>query len=200
MKILTMTLVLATGLSAQDVGGIYRSAVQRFMAGNFRESVAEFDRLVALEPERAPHLWERGIALYYAGRYADCASQFESHRTVNPGDVENSAWHYLCVAKLKGAAAARAGLLPVQPDARIPMMRVFALYKGEAQVSDVLAAARAGNPPEDALRGRMFFANLYIGLYYEAAGNGKLAREYIAKAAAMPGNHYMAEVARVHVK
>jgi lipoprotein NlpI len=182
------------------VGRVYQSAVQHFMAGNFRQSVADFDRVTGMEPERAPHLWERGIALYYVGRYADCAKQFESHRTVNPGDVENSAWHYLCVAKLKGVAAARAGLLPVQPDARIPMMKVFALYKGEAQVKDVLAEAKLGNPPADALRDRMFYANLYIGLWYEAAGEEKLAREYIRKAAETPGNHYMIAVARVHVK
>jgi lipoprotein NlpI len=170
------------------------------MAGEFRESVAEFDRVAAAEPDRAPHLWERGIALYYAGRYEDCARQFESHRTVNPGDVENSAWHYLCVARGRGAAAARAALLPVEPDSRVPMMRIYALYKGEARVRDVLAEATAGHPPPDVLRGRMFYANLYIGLYYEAAGDAKRAREYIRKAAETPGEHYMIGVARAHLK
>ena len=86
-----------------------------FLAGRVKESVAGFDRVAALVPDAAPQLWQRGIALYYAGRYQDCRTQFESHRTVNPDDVENAAWHFLCVAHgriagegARGAAAGRA--------------------------------------------------------------------------------------------
>ena len=61
-------------------------------------------------PDEAPYLWQRGIALYYAGRYDDCRRQFESHRSVNPDDVENAAWHFLCVARAESPAKARAAL------------------------------------------------------------------------------------------
>jgi hypothetical protein len=47
-------------------------------------------RDIAWRPTRS---WQRGIALYYAGRYKDCRLQFESHRTVNPNDVETVREH-----------------------------------------------------------------------------------------------------------
>src|SRR4029078_11086863 len=74
-------------------------AIEDFLAGRLAESVTGFDLVVALAPQAAPQLWQRGIALYYAGRYQDCRAQFESHRTVNSDDVENAAWHFLCVAR-----------------------------------------------------------------------------------------------------
>ena len=88
-----------------------------------RSLAATFDVLAKLIPDEAPQLWQRGIALYYAGRFADCRRQFESHRTVNPDDVENAAWHFLCVARERDAGTGTAALLPVGPDARVPMTR-----------------------------------------------------------------------------
>ena len=79
----------------------------RFRLGRIEESLADFDRVVELEPEREPGLWQRGIAQYYAGRFEACARQFVVHRTVNPNDVENAAWHYLCVAAIEGVERAR---------------------------------------------------------------------------------------------
>jgi len=79
-----------------------------------------------------PQLWQRGIALYYAGRYDDCRKQFEAHRTVNPDVVENAAWHFLCVARADSVAAARAALLPVGPDRRVPMHEVYGMTETTA--------------------------------------------------------------------
>jgi tetratricopeptide (TPR) repeat protein len=113
----------------------------RFRLGQIEASLADFDRSIALDPRSGPHNWQRGIALYYAGRYADGAAQFEEHREVNPNDVENSAWHFLCVAKLRGVERARAELIPSGGDGRRPMMKVLELYAGRASVQDVLDEA-----------------------------------------------------------
>jgi lipoprotein NlpI len=48
-------------------------AIAHFQAGRIAESVAEFDNVAKLAPGDAPQLWQRGIALYYAGRYATAA-------------------------------------------------------------------------------------------------------------------------------
>src|ERR1041384_7001864 len=101
-----------------------------FKAGHFKESVADFDRVIELSPEQAPYHWQRGISLYYAGRFSDGRAQFELHRTVNPNDVENAVWHFLCVARERGVTNARAAMLDVGPDARVPMHEVYALYRG----------------------------------------------------------------------
>jgi lipoprotein NlpI len=151
---------------------------------------------VKLAPAIAPQLWQRGIALYYAGRYNDCRSQFESHRTVNPNDVENAAWHFLCVARAESPEKARSALLPVGPDSRVPMLEIYEMFRGTRRPQEVLAAA--GARPE-----AQFYARLYLGLYFEALGNESLARENITAAASdrfASAGGYMHGVAKVHLR
>ena len=136
-----------TVLSAQSPQALLNRAVDEFEQGRFAQSAATFDELAKMIPDQAPQLWQRGIALYYAGRYTDCRRQFESHRTVNPDDVENAAWHYLCVARAESSGSARAALLPVGPDPRSPMREIYQMFGGSLGPDDVLKAAgtdRAG--------------------------------------------------------
>ena len=180
-------------------GYVNRGAVY-FRLGRFAESVADFDKGIELLPDERPKLWQRGISLYYAGRYEDGRKQFEVHQTYNPHDVENAAWHFLCVARASGIDKARASLIPIEGDARVPMMQVHALFAGRAKPEDVLAAARAGQPAPAELDGRLFYAHLYLGLYFEALRDTKAAREHIYKAAEFKADHYMGDVARVHAQ
>jgi lipoprotein NlpI len=170
-----------------------------FKAGHFKESVADFDRVIELSPTQAPHHWQRGISLYYAGRFSDGRKQFESHQTVNPNDVENAAWHFLCAARESGVTNAREVMLTAGPDGRIPMKEVYALYRGKGSVEEVLAAA--GPATEKWRRDGLFYAHLYLGLYFDALGNAAKAREHITKAANdFESAHYMGDVARVHLR
>ena len=181
--------------SAQQPRELLTRAVAAFEQGRIAASLVDFDRLATQFPELAPELWQRGIALYYAGRYADCRRQFELHRTVNPNDVENAVWHFLCVARAESPAAARTALLPVGPDARVPMRQVYEMFRGVMTPDAVMRAA--GSQP-----GAMFFANLYLGLYFEAIGDEARAGGYLKEAAndryASAGG-YMHMVARVHI-
>ena len=172
---------------------IFDRAVSNFQSGRIEESVAGFDRLVKMAPDALPQLWQRGIALYYAGRFKDCRAQFESHRTVNPNDVENAAWHFLCVARAESPAKAKAALLPVGPDSRVPMSQIYQMFRGELSVDQVLKAV--GAQPEG-----QFYAELYAGLYLEALGDTKRALQHIRNAAGdrYSGSGYMHDVARVH--
>ena len=170
-----------------------------FKLGNFAESIADFDKFIEAMPEQAPHHWQRGISLYYARRFEDGRKQFESHQTVNPYDVENAVWHFLCVARASGAEKAKAALIPIERDSRIPMMQILALFAGKAKPDDVLAAAKTGNAAQQ--DNQLFYAHLYLGLYFEAIGEAKLAREHILKAATdFKAEHYMGDVARVHAQ
>jgi lipoprotein NlpI len=189
---------LAT-LVAQRAGDNPRDVLDRaiddFLAGRLNESVAGFDRVAALAPQAAPQLWQRGIALYYAGRYQDCRAQFESHRTVNPDDVENPAWHFMCVAKAESPARARAALLPVGPDQRSPMREIYEMFRGTMTPEAILAAG--GTQPSSA----RFFAELYVGLYYDAIGDRSRAVQHLRNAAAKtyaPAGGYMHRVAELH--
>ena len=169
-------------------------ATTDLFAGRITESVAGFDRAATLDRTLAPTLWERGIALYYAGRYRDCRAQFELHRTVNPADVENAAWHFLCVARAESPARARAALLPVGPDDRAPMREIYRMFAGTIAPESVLVAGVTDPRAK-------FYAALYVGLYYEAIGEPR-AQIYIKEAASSQFESvggYMNRVAKVHV-
>ncbi len=174
-----------------------RRGDEHLRAGRFDEAILDFDRYLEAQPEADPYHWRRGIAYYYAGRYAEGAAQFERHRGVNPADVENAAWHYLCKARELDLEAARAALLPVAPDGRPPMMTVYELFAGRATPQDVLDTAMRTQPGlrESAL----FYGHLYIGLYHETQGDLEAARHHIELSATTHGaSGYMGDIARVH--
>lgn len=183
----------------------YLRGREHFRLAMIDAAVGDFDRYVQLRPQVASRQWERGIALYYADRFDEGAKQFELYQTFHDNDVENSVWRYLCVARDKDVATAQKTMLPIKADPRVPMMKIYDLYRGKATVDDVLKAARAGDPPPEVLAGRMFYADLYIGLYYEAQGDEKRAKRHIFKAAdehknTRRVNRYMWDVARIHAQ
>ncbi len=178
---------------------LFDQAVQLFFDAKPVESARLFDQLVQAVPGAEPELWQRGLALYYADRFADGRAQFELHRTVNPNDVENPAWHFLCVAKLDGVEAAQARLLPVGEDSRVPMQEILALFSGRGDEAAVLEAAEQGEG--EARKNQLCYAHLYLGLFHEAAGNADKAREHITQAAGpFKMDHYMGRVAVMHAK
>ena len=191
ISVLTCTMI---GQAQADRGReIFDRAVRDFQNGRIQESVSGFDQLVKIAPAALPQLWQRGIALYYAGRFKDCREQFEIHRTVNPNDVENAAWHFLCVARAESPDKARAAILPVGSDSRIPMSQIYRMFRGDLTPKQVLKAG--GSSPEG-----QFYAELYTGLYLEALGETEQALKHIRNAAAerYSGSGYMHDVARVH--
>lgn len=190
----------AIALNPKMADAYQQRGSEHFKLGQITESITDFDHYLALKPDQMPYHWQRGISYYYAGKYEDGRKQFEAHQKVNPNDVENAVWHYLCIARVSGVAKARASLLPIANDQRVPMMEIYALFGGKTQPEDVLAAAKAGKPSVDELKTRLFYAHLYLGLYHEAAGDGPKALEHLRQAArAYRTRGYMGDVARVHV-
>ncbi len=173
-----------------------------FKLGNIKESIADFDQFLALRPDEEPGHWRRGIAYYYAGQFAEGKKQFAGYEKVDTNDVENAVWHLICAARVEGLEKARAGLLKIGHDRRVPMMVVYDLFRGKAKPEDVLAAAEAGEAEARERTQRRFYAHLYLGIWFETVGDAKRALEHLAKAAEeyqIPG-HYMWETARVHLE
>ncbi len=197
---------LATRAIAADpklAESYYYRGRERFRLGEIRAAVEDFDRYVELRPERASRQWERGIALYYAGKFAEGAKQFELYQTYHDNDVENSVWRYLCMVPTTGVKKAQSVMLPIRDDRRVPMMQIFELYRGNLTPQAVLEKCTDDDPPPDVLAGRLFYAHLYLGLYFEVKQQPELAAKYIRLAARKENrearvNRYMWDVARIH--
>lgn len=202
-RILTILVALLANIShAQEAATpreLFQSAVDLYFAAKPKESVDAFDRLIKLQPDAKPSLWQRGLALYHADKFKEGREQFEVHQTVNPNDVENAAWHFICVAKADGIEVARKHLIPIKGDSRVPMKEVHDLFAGKGTVEAVMKAAAAGD--ESSRRNQLCYAHLYLGLYFEALGDVAKAKEHMVKAAVdYKMDHYMGKSAQVHVK
>jgi lipoprotein NlpI len=177
---------------------------ENFRLARSRAAVTDFDKYIELQPAVAARQWERGIACYYAELYEVGAKQFESYQKFDGHDVENSVWRYLCLVPQVGVEKAKATMLPIENDRRVPMMQIYELFRGRVQPETILDAVRANDPTPTVLEGRMFYANLYLGLWYEAQGDKAKAKQYIEAASQdqlknnKNINRYMWDVARVH--
>jgi lipoprotein NlpI len=194
-------LASAAGNMAGDVPGYLQSVGETlYRAGASKRSLEYFDRVVQLQPRSAPYNWQRGLALCSVGRFEDGAEQFKTHHDVNPDDVENSAWYFLCVAKTKGTEAARETVIPSRGDGREPMMSILKMLQGKLQPEQVVQAA-IDNTSEGLRRKRaLFYADLYIGLYYDSLGNSAEAERYLRRSLSRGDSGYMVDSARVYLQ
>ncbi|MEI6535219.1 MAG: hypothetical protein WCN98_07765 [Verrucomicrobiaceae bacterium] len=185
----------------KDANTWMRDGVAAFYDAKPKESVTAFDKVIELAPGAAPQLWQRGMSLYYTGEFKKGRDQFELHQTVNPHDVENAAWHFICVARAENVEAARKALISIEGDARVPLKQVHELFSGKGTEEAVMKAAEKGEPGSEELRNQLCYAHLYLGLYHEALGHTDKAKEHMLKAAIdYKMDHYMGKAAQVHVK
>ena len=184
-----------------NAAGCYRLRGRcRFATGDIAGSVKDFDEYARLRPDRKAELWERGISLYYLDRFKEGAQQFADYQNhVASNDVENAVWRFLCVARAHDVDRARKEYLRIDRDPRVGMMEVYALFRGDGTPDEVLRVA-ASEPTSPSTRNRsLFYAHLYLGLYYEAHGKDQLAEEHLTLAAKKHKiGHYMWDVANVH--
>ena len=165
--------------------------------GRSKEAVDLFDRYLKLEPSALAGLWQRGIALYFARDYKRGVKQFEVHREVNPNDVENAAWHFLCVAKAQSFEKAKTVVLPAPNDPRAPMEEVLQMLStGD---TEKVITKMESFPANTRLRESAdFYGNFYLGLYADAAGDRVKAKRYLDLAAKDAAVSYMGDIARVY--
>ena len=186
-------------LAPDDPGTALQAADIYLRAGKAQTAVPLFDRYLKSHPEDSPQLWQRGIALYFIGEHEAAARQFEIHRTVNPNDVENAAWHFLCVAKAQSPAEAKAKLLPAPGDPRPPMAEVLEMFKtGDTKV----VIDKVESMPADSRQraSAKFYGDFYLGLYADALGRADDAKKFMSEAAEKAPRNYMGDVARVYAK
>lgn len=178
-----------------------RRGGERFKMGQIDESIADFNTFLKAYPKEEPGHWRRGISFYYAGKYAEGAKQFYDGRTVFGADVENAFWHFLCNARKDGLEKARKELLALDgPDRRVPLMRVYDMLQGKAKPNEVMKEAEQAKLDGEAKTEAMFYAHLYVALYFEALGQAAECKDHMTAAVEKYKiGHYMWDVANVHL-
>jgi lipoprotein NlpI len=171
----------------------------KFRSGKIAASIQDFDKCIELSPETKPYLWQRGIALYYAERFKDGLDQFAVHREVNPNDVENAFWHFLCNVRLNGLEASQKDVLLAGFDSRVPLMQVQKLIQGKLTPDDVLSACEKGGAGAEGKKSSRFYGYLYLGLYYDALQDTDKTKLWLEKCLEQDVDGYMADVAKVHL-
>src|SRR5262245_44986658 len=174
---------------------------ERFKLGMIQESIDDFNAYLKVYPKDEPGHWRRGISFYYAGKYAEGAKQFFDGRVVFGADVENAFWHFLCNARKDGPEKARKSLLALDgDDKRVPMMRVYDMLQAKVKPADVIETAEKAKLEGDARTEALFYAHLYVALYFEAVGERDKCKEYLTPAVEKHQiGHYMWDVASVHL-
>jgi lipoprotein NlpI len=171
----------------------------KFRSGKIVDSIADFDKCIELDPQVKPFLWQRGISLYYADKFQEGLQQFAVHREVNPNDVENAFWHFLCNVKLNGLEAAKKDVLLAGYDNRIPLMQVQQLIQGKLSPDEVIAASEKGGAGPEGQKLSRFYGYLYIGLYFDALNDLEKAKQYLQLCVDQNVPSYMFDVAKIHL-
>jgi lipoprotein NlpI len=170
-----------------------------FRRGAFAESVSDFDKLIEIEPQATPFLWQRGISLYYAEKYNEGKEQFGWHIDIKPNDVENTFWHFLCNAKANGIDTARKELRLAEWDPRPPLMQVQQMLQGDLTPEEVIEACQIPISNEYIQKLTRFQGYLYVGLYCDAANLPEQSKSYLTQCLEMEMPGFMSDVAKHHL-
>jgi lipoprotein NlpI len=111
--------------------------------GRFAEAVSDYDAAIKLKPGDADAIHSRGFVNFYLGRYAAAAEDFQ------PGaanDAYVAIWRHLARARIGQADPRELALNTiVKFDRAVWPGPVIALFLGQMQPAQVLAAAQAGD-------------------------------------------------------
>jgi len=177
-----------------------------FKLGRMVESLRDYNKAEELNPQLTPYLCQRGLSYYYLGKYAQGARQFEIDLSVNSQDVEETIWHFLCIAQLEGIKEAQQCLLPVRYDPRPVMRKIYQVFAGHYSPENLLLSEKTNT-----LRDNLY-THLYLGLFYEAhrgeipilevgktiASNIEKSRFHINEAIKCEIDDYMWYLAKIH--
>jgi lipoprotein NlpI len=180
-----------------------RGDLRQFL-GRFTAAVADYEKMIELDPAQdAPH-WRLGIAYYFSGEFEKGSKQFEKYHQYDGRDRENGVWKFLCDAQLKGLDRARSSMLAYTRFDRDPFPSIYEMLEGKISPQALLDGTQAlggkQNPQVS------FFAMYYSGVYYDLVGESvkgaRLVRDavdlFTPDTAGNGGPGYMWQVARLH--
>jgi lipoprotein NlpI len=190
---------------APTVGACSQRGDAYFFLGDFDRALADYEKMVELNPDSGASHWRRGIARFYARKYPDAARQFEEYHSFDNVDRENGIWRYLSQYRAYGVEKAREGLLKYEKTDREPFPAVYQLFAGKLtpqQIEQQIADAKIDDEERSK---REFYSHLYIGLNHAVEGRDAEAIKHLRKSTANTwgpkagyGPNYMWHVGRLH--
>lgn len=184
----------------------------RLFQGRFAEAVADFEKMIALNPALdAPH-WRLGIAYYFSGAFEKASRQFQKYHSHDGRDRENGLWKFMADSQSLGLTEARKIMLEYTRFDREPFPALYELFAGNMAVEEFVSILPkgtdgTGREPESApVRQIRFFGCYYAGVYLSLTGKRedglRLVREAVSlfddTDADRVGPGYMWRVAVVH--
>ena len=152
----------------------------RLFLGRSADAVADYERMIAIDPaEDAPH-WRLGIAYYFAGEFAKSARQFAKYHAYDGRDRENGIWKFLAQARAESVEKARANMLVYEHFDREPFPALYEMLAGARTGAEVFAEIERKGLSRN--RSVMFFANYYVGLNESLLGDQKAALDHLRRA------------------
>lgn len=188
-----------------DIATLSQAGDLHLFLQQYPQSVAAFEKMIALDPSQdAPH-WRLGIAYYFAGQYEKSARQFAKYHAYDARDRENGVWKFLAQARLSGVETARREMLEYTRFDREPFPALYEMLAGKRTPESVLE--HAATPALASDRQVQFFAHYYVGLMRDLMGNRPEAVAHLTKAVAIftpataqgGGPGYMWQIARLHL-
>ena len=190
----------------KDVQYFSRRGDALFFRGRFAAAVADYEKMVELQPGLKTSHWRRGIAYFYAEQFKQAAHQFEIYHSFDNVDRENGIWRFLSQVKAYGLKKAREGLLKYEKDDREPFPAVYKLFAGTMTPDEILKQIAAADVSDNEREKRLFYAHLYIGLNHAVEDRLVEAAKHLQKSTANKwgpgagfGPSYMWHVGRVHL-
>ncbi|MEQ1862721.1 MAG: hypothetical protein ABMA13_22605 [Chthoniobacteraceae bacterium] len=166
------------------------------------EGVADYEKMIELDPTQEGRHWRLGIAYYLAGELEKAAKLFEKYYEHDDTDRETGLWHFLCNAGLHGVPTAQQKMLRYEKDARPPFVMLYELFAGRGTTEQFFRALY-----DDGMSTKqdvMFYARLYSGIYEEVNERTENAVKFIRMAYESPwgrrapsGPGYMWQIARI---
>ncbi|CAM9465557.1 unnamed protein product [Phaeothamnion confervicola] len=183
--------------------------ISHFKDNRLEDALQFFDNALELRGKKdPPHLWHRGLSLYYLDRFEDATAQFERDAALFQvafhdlcGPTEEAIWNAVSVARMTGLAPVheRRSLLPVGKEDRPVFRALYDMFRGRIEPPPSPELLRLGGTDV----ARQFYIYLYTGLYYEAEGNTARCHEYMLRASQLPYSRVddaMGSLSRIHLR
>ena len=176
-----------------------------FFLGRFKESVAEYQAMVLLDPALDESHWRLGIALFFADMPDKAVAQFEKYHSFDNVDRENGIWRYLSQYKATNAATAKKELIRYNKDDREPFPAVYKLFDESLSPKQAIDNI-PDSLPHDEHEKRLFYTELYIGMHLIVKNKPNDSQRFLRRAVSRKwprtagfGPNYMWHVGRIQL-